>query len=460
MFVLRIEDTDASRNRPEWIEGIIDALAWIGIARGTVRGAATSSRDYADAHTAAAARAVRAPARRTTATAPARRSQRAATGAQRRGLRRVLPRPRARPGRGPGAALPGARRGRRRSWSTWSAASPTFDNEHHRGLRHRCAATARAMFLLANVVDDIDDGASPTSSAARSTCPTRPSSSCCGRRSARHAAGVGPRARAGQREAPEAVQAPRQGGAGGSTATRATSPTAMRNYLMLLGWAPRGDREIVPWAVIEDEFRLEDVNPSPAFFDVKKLRAFNGEYIRALPRRGVHRGVPAVADRPSRRTVAAPDRHYDPAVFARRGPARADPGRPCSPRSPRYVDFLFLAEPADRRGGVGQGDEGRRGRAARRRRSRRSTTVARGTADDAEGHVEDVGAGARAEAGQGPGAGAGGGHRPDGRAAAVRVAGGARPGPHPGPPPHRAVSGFGRLAPQPAGGSQPEPPCE
>jgi glutamyl-tRNA synthetase len=30
------------------------------------------------------------------------------------------------------------------------------------------------------------------------------------------------------------------------------------------------------------EFRIEDVNPSPAFFDVAKLRAFNGEYIRAL----------------------------------------------------------------------------------------------------------------------------------------------------------------------------------
>src|SRR5205823_6982778 len=57
---------------------------------------------------------------------------------------------------------------------------------------------------------------------------------------------------------------------------------AMRNYLMLLGWAPSGNREIVPWSVIEEEFRLQDVNPSPAFFDEKKLRAFNGEYIRAL----------------------------------------------------------------------------------------------------------------------------------------------------------------------------------
>src|SRR3954454_23090247 len=30
-FVLRIEDTDAARTRPEWTEGIISALAWIGI---------------------------------------------------------------------------------------------------------------------------------------------------------------------------------------------------------------------------------------------------------------------------------------------------------------------------------------------------------------------------------------------------------------------------------------------
>jgi glutamyl-tRNA synthetase len=31
-FVLRIEDTDAERNRPEWVEGIISALAAIGIS--------------------------------------------------------------------------------------------------------------------------------------------------------------------------------------------------------------------------------------------------------------------------------------------------------------------------------------------------------------------------------------------------------------------------------------------
>src|SRR3979409_2705308 len=30
-FVLRIEDTDAERSRPEWTEGILSALAWLGI---------------------------------------------------------------------------------------------------------------------------------------------------------------------------------------------------------------------------------------------------------------------------------------------------------------------------------------------------------------------------------------------------------------------------------------------
>ncbi len=58
---------------------------------------------------------------------------------------------------------------------------------------------------------------------------------------------------------------------------------AMRNYLMTLGWAPPGDQEIVPWDSIVDAFRLEDVVSSPAFFDLKKLAAFNGEYLRAMP---------------------------------------------------------------------------------------------------------------------------------------------------------------------------------
>jgi len=31
-FILRIEDTDEARNRPEWTDGIIGALGWLGMA--------------------------------------------------------------------------------------------------------------------------------------------------------------------------------------------------------------------------------------------------------------------------------------------------------------------------------------------------------------------------------------------------------------------------------------------
>ncbi len=58
-FVLRIEDTDEARNKPEWTTGIIDALAWIGIESSdpTFEGPYFQSA-YADAHVAAAQRLV------------------------------------------------------------------------------------------------------------------------------------------------------------------------------------------------------------------------------------------------------------------------------------------------------------------------------------------------------------------------------------------------------------------
>lgn len=59
-------------------------------------------------------------------------------------------------------------------------------------------------------------------------------------------------------------------------------PEAMVNYLALLGWGPPDGVEVRPLPEIVDLFRLEDVNASPAFFDVKKLQHFNAEYIRAL----------------------------------------------------------------------------------------------------------------------------------------------------------------------------------
>jgi glutamyl-tRNA synthetase len=60
-------------------------------------------------------------------------------------------------------------------------------------------------------------------------------------------------------------------------------PEAMRNYLALLGWAPRDGEEIQPIERMVEQFRLEDVSRAPAFFDIQKLQHINGEYIRAMP---------------------------------------------------------------------------------------------------------------------------------------------------------------------------------
>jgi glutamyl-tRNA synthetase len=59
-------------------------------------------------------------------------------------------------------------------------------------------------------------------------------------------------------------------------------PEAMRNYLVTLGWMPAGEQEIITVERMIEEFRLEDVNKSSAFFDIAKMTAFNAEYIRAL----------------------------------------------------------------------------------------------------------------------------------------------------------------------------------
>jgi glutamyl-tRNA synthetase len=60
-------------------------------------------------------------------------------------------------------------------------------------------------------------------------------------------------------------------------------PEAMVNYLALLGWSPKGDREVLTTGELIDEFRLEEVKSSPAFFDLTKLMDVNATYLRGLP---------------------------------------------------------------------------------------------------------------------------------------------------------------------------------
>ena len=61
-------------------------------------------------------------------------------------------------------------------------------------------------------------------------------------------------------------------------------PEAMVNYLALLGWGPSDGVEVRPVSEIVELYSLADVNPSPAFFDAKKLDFVNAEHLRALSR--------------------------------------------------------------------------------------------------------------------------------------------------------------------------------
>ncbi len=57
---------------------------------------------------------------------------------------------------------------------------------------------------------------------------------------------------------------------------------AVLNYIALLGWSPKGDREIFSLEELIKEFDISGISKSPAIFDIKKLNYINSEYIRAL----------------------------------------------------------------------------------------------------------------------------------------------------------------------------------
>ena len=59
-------------------------------------------------------------------------------------------------------------------------------------------------------------------------------------------------------------------------------PEALMNFLALLGWAPDGETTIMSRDELVERFTLERVGSSPATFDYAKLDWMNGVYLRAL----------------------------------------------------------------------------------------------------------------------------------------------------------------------------------
>jgi glutamyl-tRNA synthetase len=81
----------------------------------------------------------------------------------------------------------------------------------------------------------------------------------------------------------------------GSYRDQGVLPDALVNFLALLGWAPPAKdgaaREILTREEMVNEFRLEDVSRSNAVFDLDKLAWMNAEYLRKL---GPERLLPLV----------------------------------------------------------------------------------------------------------------------------------------------------------------------
>jgi glutamyl-tRNA synthetase len=60
------------------------------------------------------------------------------------------------------------------------------------------------------------------------------------------------------------------------------APEAVRNYLCLLGWSPKDNREVMPLDDIVKLFDLPQILRNNARFDSTKLTWMNGEYLRAM----------------------------------------------------------------------------------------------------------------------------------------------------------------------------------
>jgi glutamyl-tRNA synthetase len=87
-------------------------------------------------------------------------------------------------------------------------------------------------------------------------------------------------------------------------------PAAVRNYLCLLGWSPKDNREVFPIAEVIEKFDLPQIGRANARFDIDKLFWINGEYMRAISLEALEPLALAIL----KKHGAITD-NYDPAYF-------------------------------------------------------------------------------------------------------------------------------------------------
>ena len=363
-FVLRIEDTDEERNRNEWTEGIIAALDWLGMApdEGPYFQSAQDAAHQAAIEALWEAGALYACAC-TRAEIDARTAQRAAAGD-------------ATPGYDGHCRDLGLSRGEGRAlrFRTPDEGITTVSDLIRGEVEFPNSSTedficvkgnGKPLFALANVVDDrtmaITDvfrGEEHLSNTPKQIMLWHALNGATSSELPLPAFAHLPLLvneqgkKLSKRRDPVAVEMYREQG---------YLPSAFRNYLALLGWSP-GEEEIVPLAALIERFRIEDVQRSPAFFDVRKLTHMNGVYIRELPTgEFIALCQPWVSPQPgewaagawhdpdSGKAAAAegppwPADRFEPEVFARMAEVVQERVSTLG-EVPALVDFLFLEDP-------------------------------------------------------------------------------------------------------------------
>ncbi|MBA3282080.1 MAG: glutamate--tRNA ligase [Acidimicrobiia bacterium] len=275
-FLVRIEDTDAERNRPELVDNVLDMLQWLGLEWDATP---VHQSERGDLHADAAAELVAAGAVYfcdcTAETVQAR--NKAAGGkpgydgfCRDRGLE---------PGPGRAARFRTPQEGRT-DWTDLVRGKVSFAN-HDLEDFVVVRGNGAPVFLLANAFDDADMGITHVIR-GEDHVNTTPKYLLL-----TDALGV-PRPTAFAHmpllvnEGRKKLSKRRDDVSVADYRDRGYLPEAMVNYLALLGWGPSDGVEVRPVREIVDLYRLEDVNASPAFFDQKKLSFVNAEHIRAM----------------------------------------------------------------------------------------------------------------------------------------------------------------------------------
>jgi glutamyl-tRNA synthetase len=286
-FLLRIEDTDAERNRPELIDNVLEMLAWLGL---DWDGTPVTQSERGDRYREAAAKLLADGAvYACDCTGEDVQARNKASGGKPgydgfcrdRGLEP-----------GPGRALRFATpRDGRTGWTDLVRGDISFANadiEDFVVVRGNGAP----MFLLANAFDDADMGITHVirgEDHVNSTPKYLLLQDALGLARPEAFAHMPLLVNEGRKK----LSKRRDDVSMADYRARGYLPEAMVNYLALLGWGPADGIEVRPIAEIVEQYRLTDVNAAPAYFDPKKLSFVNAEHIRALePAEFVARATP------------------------------------------------------------------------------------------------------------------------------------------------------------------------